>query len=139
MTLLIHAMASFMMAGVIWTVQLVHYPLFRVVGRDHWHSYHGRHVARIGPLVGPLMTLELLTAALLAFETPDSLPAWAVQANLALVVLLWIVTGFVQMPQHRRLARRFDRKAIRRLVAGNWTRTAAWSLHAALVLWFLSL
>ena len=30
----LHALATIFMAGVIWFVQVVHYPLFRAVGRD---------------------------------------------------------------------------------------------------------
>ena len=134
MTLLVHAAASLMMAGVIWSVQLVQYPLFRTVGRDHWHRYHARHVQNIGLVVGPLMTLELFTAGLLAFQSPDPLS----MINLVLVVTLWITTAVVQMPLHRRLAQHFDPGAIRRLVAGNWIRTGLWSIHALVVLSMLA-
>ncbi|MHC4939503.1 MAG: hypothetical protein ACYTHK_11080 [Planctomycetota bacterium] len=134
MTLLVHAAASLMMAGVIWSVQLVQYPLFRTVGRDHWHRYHARHVQSIGLVVGPLMTLELFTGALLVFENADPLAL----VNLVLIVALWVTTAMVQMPLHRRLAQRFDSAAMSRLVAGNWIRTGIWSIHALIVLRMLA-
>jgi hypothetical protein len=137
MTLLVHAACSFMMVGVIWTVQLVHYPLFLAVGRDHWARYHARHVQTIGFIVGPLMTAELFSGALLAFRLPESLAPWAIWLNLALIVTVWASTAFLQMPLHQQLAKRFDSRAVRNLVATNWLRTAAWSAHGLLVVLLL--
>ncbi|MEM8884320.1 MAG: hypothetical protein AAGD14_09640 [Planctomycetota bacterium] len=137
MTLLLHAFASLMMLGVIWTVQVVHYPLFRAVGRDHWVRYHQRHVQSMGLIVGPLMSLELLTAGLLVFARPPVLPMWAVVANLVLVLSTWLSTGFREMPRHQKLALRYDGPGIKQLVRGNWFRTLAWSLHGVLVLYLL--
>jgi len=137
MTLLVHAACSFMMVGVIWTIQLVHYPLFLAVGRDHWARYHARHVQTIGFIVGPLMTAELFSGALLAFRPPPGLATWAVWLNLLLIIAVWASTAFLQMPIHQRLAQRFDAGAVRDLVATNWVRTAAWSVHGLLVVMLL--
>jgi hypothetical protein len=40
--LLVHGFATLYMTGLIWFVQLVHYPLFAQVGRHAHLSYHPR-------------------------------------------------------------------------------------------------
>ena len=59
--------ASLYMAGVIWTVQVVHYALFRHVGRAGWRLYHAAHTRRMTWVVLPPMVMELGTAGLLAW------------------------------------------------------------------------
>ena len=44
--LAVHAAATWALVGLIWTVQLVHYPLFAQVGADTFRSYHARHTQR---------------------------------------------------------------------------------------------
>lgn len=55
--------ATLTMFGVIWLVQLVHYPLFAGVGADGFTAYEATHQTRITWIVFPAMALELATAA----------------------------------------------------------------------------
>jgi hypothetical protein len=129
----IHAIATTAMAGVIWTVQLVIYPLFASVGEEVFASYHADYSERITWIVGPLMTLELgcaLVLAMVAFRSGEN--RLLASAGLLLVVVLWLVTAFVQVPQHGRLGAGFDETTIAALVAGNWIRTVLWSLRVPL-------
>lgn len=125
------------MVGVIWTVQVVHYPLFAGVGADGWAAYEARHQSRITLVVGPLMVLELVTAVWLLVERPAAFPLWAVWTGAALVALIWASTALVQVPLHTALGAQFDADAHARLVATNWVRTAAWTVRGALVLWLV--
>jgi hypothetical protein len=127
---LLHAIATTAMAGVIWTVQLVIYPLFAEVGGEVFASYHADYSERITWIVGPLMIVELGSAAVLAIV------AWKsgegrlfALTGLLLVVALWLVTAFVQVPQHGRLVAGFDEATIAALVTGNWIRTVLWTLR----------
>ena len=133
---LVHLGATLAMAGVIWTVQLVHYPLFSGVGADGFVAYEAAHAQRITWLVLPLMAAELATAVWLVAERPAALPAWSAWAGLGLVGVIWASTAFLQVPLHRALAAGFDAVAHERLVATNAVRTAAWTLRAGLVLWW---
>jgi hypothetical protein len=135
--LLIHAAATLAMLGVILVVQWVHYPLFRLVGPDRYPTYQAEHMRRITGIVAPLMSTELLTAALLVATPPSGVPSEAAWIGLGLVLLIWGTTGLVQVPLHRRLSDRFDAAVHRRLVRTNWIRTVAWGLRALLVLWML--
>jgi hypothetical protein len=133
--LLVHTAATLAMWGVILVVQLVHYPLFRLVGKRSYAEYQAEHMRRITWIVAPLMTTELVTAGLLVWTPPVAGPEWTVWTGLALVLLIWGTTGLVQVPLHSRLTDGFDAPAHRRLVRTNWLRTAAWTLRVGLVLW----
>lgn len=120
-----HAAATLFMTGVIWFVQVVHYPLFGRVGEAGFAAYEREHARRTGWVVGPAMVLELLLALALAARGGG----WA-WVGLALLGVIWASTAFVQVPLHRHLAAGPDRVAQRRLVLTNWVRTAAWTLRA---------
>ena len=117
-----HAAATLFMTGVIWFVQIVHYPLFGRVGAAEFPAYEREHARRTGRVVGPAMVVELLLA--LALTTRGGALVWA---GLALLGVIWASTAFVQVPLHRRLERGADVAAQRRLVRTNWIRTAAWT------------
>ena len=131
--------ATLTMFGVIWVVQLVHYPLFAGVGVDGFVAYEASHQVRITWIVFPAMLLELGTAVALLWLRPDIVPPWMVWAGLALVGVVWLSTALVQVPLHSTLSAGFDGDAHARLVATNWVRTVAWTLRAGLVLWMTGL
>lgn len=136
--LLTHAAATLFMVGLIWFVQVVHYPLFAQVGREEFEEYEQRHQRLTSWVVAPPMLLELITAVMLVWGDFSYLGVATRWTGLALVVLIWLTTIFVQMPQHMALSKSWDEQVQRRLVAGNWVRTIAWSLRGVLVLWMLS-
>lgn len=135
--LMLQAIASGAMCGIIWFVQVVHYPLFaHPTGDDR--AYALENQARTGQVVIPFMLVEGLAAAALAWSPPPGVPRWLTLVGLALVAALWISTAAVQMPLHHRLAR--DGHAadvVRRLVQSNWLRTLLWSARAGLAAWML--
>lgn len=123
----VHHAATWALVGLIWTIQVVHYPLFAQVGRETFVAYHQRHSCQITWVVAPLMFLELGSAAWLVLAgTRDP---WLL-ASLPLLVFNWASTWLVQIPLHDKLATGFDAKAHHRLVTSNWWRTAAWSARA---------
>jgi len=135
-----HAMATSLMAGLIWFVQIVHYPLFARVGADGFFSYEREHQARTGMVVGPLMLVEAGSSAFILFAgaTPNVPGArGAAIVGFGLVLAIWASTAFVQIPLHRRLEEGFDAQAIRSLVATNWLRTIAWTARVPIALWLL--
>ncbi len=136
---LANVFATLTMFGVIWVVQLVHYPLFAGVGADGFAAYEAAHQARITWIVLPAMGLELGTAVALLWLRPAAVPAWMVWTGLALVGVVWVSTAVVQVPLHATLSAGFDGDAHARLVVSNWIRTAVWSVRAGLVLWMTGL
>jgi len=136
--LLAHAAATLFMVGVIWFVQLVHYPLFARVGRPGFAAYSGSHTRLTGLVVGPPMLLEAATAVALVVWTPPGISVPLVWAGLILVAGIWLSTAFLQSPRHTTLGRGFDPSAHRFLVTSNWLRTVLWSLRGLVVLCILS-
>jgi len=135
---LLHAAATFYMVGLIWFVQLVHYPLFSKVGDTGFVAYQEAHMARTSFAVGPPMIAEVAGAALLCFAPLQGLPPWSVWLGAGLVGLIWASTAVLQVPRHEALvAQGFDRAQHAALVASNWIRTAAWTARGGLVAWML--
>jgi hypothetical protein len=121
--LLLHAAMTLFMVGVIWFVQVVHYPLFARVGEAEFPGYERQHARRTGWVVAMPMLLELGTAVATVWYLGGAL-AWC---GLGLLAAVWTSTGLWQVPAHRRLEGGFDAVTHRRLVRTNWVRTLAWS------------
>ena len=132
--LLANVAATTVMTGVIWFVQVVHYPLFVLVGEEGFASYEQQHRTWTTFVVGPPMLVEALTAALLLMYPPQHAKRWQLLAGVVLVAVLWASTALIQVPCHESLSHQFDRDVAERLVASNWLRTAAWTLRSVLML-----
>jgi hypothetical protein len=133
--LLAHLAATLYMVGVVWFVQVVHYPLFSRVGPEKFSLYSEAHSRLTTYVVGPPMLAEAATALLLVFRRPEGVPLAAALTGLALVVVVWLSTALLQVPRHTTLGSGFDRRAWSGLVLSNWVRTVAWSARGGLVLW----
>ena len=134
--LLVHSGAACAMTGLIWFVQVVHYPLMADVDAQAFAAYHREHSRLTTLVVGPLMLVEAGAALWIAF---DRLAApFASWLGLALLAVVWGATMFLSVPRHNDLAVGFDATAHASLVATNWIRTAGWSARAALSLWMLA-
>ena len=135
---IIHAGATCFMVGLIWFVQIVHYPLMRRVSADGFPAYALAHQRRTTWIVAPMMLVEAASALLLAWPAfggvkYNSLP-WI---GLALLAVVWFSTFALQVPLHTRLASCFDDAACRRLVRTNWIRTFAWTARGIVALLML--
>ena len=135
--LLVHAAATCYMCGVIWFVQLVHYPLFSAVGSGGFVNYQQQHVRRTGWVVGPAMLLEGSTALALCLFSPPELSPMFVWTGLGLLALVWLATFAWQGPCHDALLKGFDVGRHAWLVRSNWLRTVIWTVRAGLALYVL--
>lgn len=132
-TLIVNLAATAFMAGVIWYVQLVHYPLMAGWPHDNFAAWEERHRQRTGMVVIPAMLLESITAAILLWRRPEGVPAGLVWTAFALLLAIHASTFMVQVPLHERLSAGWDAAAHQRLVASNWLRTVLWTARAVLV------
>ncbi len=122
------------MVGLIWFVQIVHYPLMSGVGPDGYTDYQIRHQRRTTWVVGPPMLVEALTSVLLIWYPP--IPNTALLLlGVAMLFVIWVSTALLSVPCHTRLEKGFDVKAHRQLVWTNWIRTIFWTLRGALMCW----
>ncbi len=130
---LLHSASVWFMTGLIWLVQLVHYPLMDQVAPERFETFHAAHSGRITWIVLPVMLTQLGTALLLQVQSPAGLGSEVRWGCLGLSLAVFAATGLLSVPAHSRLASGFQAGAHRFLVLGNWVRTLAWTAHAALV------
>ena len=121
--LIANAASTFFMAGLIWFVQVVHYPLFAAVGNSEFPAYSRLHQSLTTFVVGPPMLVEALTAGMLVVTRPAGVSAWLAWTGFALVIVIWASTALLQIPAHGRLASGFDASTAATLVSGNWIRS----------------
>ncbi len=132
------ALASAAMCGLIWFVQVVHYPLFARTDTTHSPDYADENQRRTAPVVLPPMLVEAVTATLIAITPPPAIGWPAALAGLAMVAVLWLSTLLVQMPLHAQLKHAGHTPAtVAALVQSNWLRTILWSARGLLAIWML--
>jgi len=129
---LAHLVSTLLMVGIIWTVQVVHYPLMALVGTERFVAYEAAHAPRMAAVVMLPWAVQGLTVAGMLIATPAGVaPAlvWGAATAAAVPVLVTVVAS---VPAHGRLAQGFDARVHRRLVRTNWIRTAGWTAHGAI-------
>jgi hypothetical protein len=133
--LLINAASAWFMTGLIWFVQIVHYPQFEGVGNDAFNAYHERHTRMTTWVVGPPMLIEAFSAVGLIVYRGAVVSAAVAWTGLALLIVIWLSTAFLQVPRHNVLSSGWNERAGQALCATNWIRTVGWTVRAALMLY----
>ena len=126
--------------GVIWVLQLNHYPLYAKVGQREFRDYMTSHNGRILlPIVLPSIA-AFISSLLLLWQRPVEIPNWSVWLVNALNAATLLSTFFVQGPAHNALARDdYSEILIRRIITTNWLRTVAWTVNGLLLLWMTAM
>ena len=122
------------MFGVIWIMQIVHYPLMRFVSGEQFARFETAHRVRISWVVGPLMLIEGVCVLAFLFAPPAGLPWWLPWVGAGVETVAIGTTAFVSAPLHERLNANFDQATLNRLIATNWIRTIAWTARAAVAI-----
>lgn len=130
---LLHILSAAFLCGLIWFVQIVHYPLFSRTGVVEFADYHRRHMSLTGAVVGLPMLVEVVSGVLIIYLSPEILKVWPFTLSVVFLACIWISTALVQVPVHRSLRHDFSRSKVKALVAGNWIRTLAWSARLVLL------
>lgn len=125
------------MTGVIWFVQLSHYPLFASIPSESFTAYESRNTRLTSMVVVPVMLLEIASTGVLLWYQPDWLPQWTLWAGAALLGIAMLSTVTLQEPIHAKLTKAHDPNLIRKLVATNWIRTAAWTARLGVLAYSL--
>jgi len=134
---LAHLATTLYLVGLIWIVQILVYPAMAHIGTDGYAAYHNLHTSRITPVVAPAMIIELLTAIYFVFAPVEKIDYRYFWCGLALILIIWVSTFFVQVPLHEKLGASFDSDVQKKLVLTNWIRTVAWTLRGLLVVWLV--
>ena len=131
--LVLSTVATWGMVGVIWMVQIVHYPLLGQLSAMAPVTAATDHQRRISWVVGPLMAVEGVTTLALLIDRPATMGAASAWVAAALLGLALASTVLIQVPQHSKLASAHDDEVVRSLLAGNWIRVAAWTARGVLL------
>lgn len=140
MMVVLNLVATAVMTGVIWTVQLVHYPLLAAVGLDQARSVAVRHQRLMSWVVGPPMLAEGVATLWLLVDRPDSVAWWLPWLSAGLLAGVLASTALVSVPLHAQMAASPMSTTGPRLVVTNWPRTAGWTLRlatGAVMLWMI--
>jgi predicted ABC-type exoprotein transport system permease subunit len=124
---------SWFMTGLIWFVQIVHYPLFANVGATSSKDYAQLHCNLTGSVVVVPMMIQATTALGLAiFADPQN--AFVLWVNFAMIAIIWVVTALFSVPSHSTLCNvGYNEKAHKTLLRANWARTILWTVCSLLV------
>jgi hypothetical protein len=130
---LLHLLSTAVMVGVIWIVQLTHYPTFRFIDSAKFKPLVTFHCRSINFIVLPSMLLEASTGALLLFSGERST---LFLISLFILLVIWASTFLIQVPLHERLKMGADYVVIEELISSNWIRTVGWSVRIILLIIF---
>jgi len=122
------------MTGLIWFVQIVHYPLFTKIGSRGFTQYAESHRHLTSLVVVPIMLLELIAAALLPLcidTLSKRLLSWLA---LALLIGVWLATAILQVPLHEKLGNGYSDEDAEKLASTNWVRTILWTARSFVLL-----
>ncbi len=121
----INLITSWILVGLIWVIQSVHYPTFAFIDTANFQAFHQHHTSAITFIVMPLMLVELGLGIYLAKQQPS-----IYLAPIILVALIWLSTFLLQVPIHNALGQGKDSFLIQKLVNTNWIRTILWTIKA---------
>ena len=133
--LTMHLALASIMVGVIWVIQLVHYPSFRFTDREKYVSFQIFHMRKISFIVMPVMVLEFLSGLLLVLyhSNYESL----LRISFILLLIIWLVTALFFAQIHQKLSKGYDETLLRKLVSFNWIRTLLWTIRTIIITYCL--
>ena len=129
--LIIHLIATSVMVGVIWVIQLVHYPSFHFIELKQYTTFQRFHMSRISYVVIPAMLTELFTLILIVISM-DQIDTLVV-ASAILLIFIWLMTAVFFSGVHQKLTLGYDQTVVDKLVKLNWGRTLLWTLRLLLI------
>ena len=133
--LAIHLVLASIMVGVIWVIQLVHYPSFRYTDKEKYVSFQIFHMRNISFIVMPVMVLEFLSGLLLVLYHSNQESLFRI--SFILLLIIWLITALFFAQIHQKLSKGYDETLVRNLVSLNWIRTLLWTIRTIIILYCL--
>ena len=135
--LLGHLIFTSIMTGVIWVIQIVHYPSFHFIEKELYTAFQKFHMNKISIIVIPIMLAELITGMMLFLDKSSKSPFLII--SFVILVLIWLITGVFFSKAHNELIAGYQELVVNQLVAMNWIRTLLWTLRLLLLTCFVYL
>lgn len=126
--LIIHIVSTIFMTGLCWFVQIVHYPLFRIIENNKFPAYERKN-AITGFITVPVMIIELISGLISLYNYQDNLHL----LNIVLLSFIWLSTMIFQVPIHLKLMQVASPKLITKVIKTNWIRTLSWTARTLLL------
>ena len=123
------------MVGVIWVIQLVHYPSFHFIKPDIYTVFQKFHMEKISMIVMPMMIAELITVLLLLYSE-DSKNILII-ISFILLIIIWGITAVFFSGMHNKLIAGYQETIVNDLIVMNWIRTLLWTIRLLLLFGFL--
>ena len=137
LVLIAHLIFSSIMTGVIWVIQIVHYPSFHFIEKELYTAFQKFHMNKISIIVIPVMLAELITGIMLLFD--KSSKSFFLITSLIILILIWAITGVFFSKVHSKLIFGYQELVVNQLVVMNWIRTLLWTLRLFFLLCFVYL
>ena len=127
----VHFLSTSLMVGIIWVIQLLHYPTFHFIKESDYVEFQHFHMQRISFIVVPVMIIELISGFMLVYYFRSNL------LILCLIILLviWLITFVFFTKLHQSLLGGYDKIIVNKLVQINWSRTVLWSLRLIILIY----
>ena len=135
--LLGHLIFTSIMTGVIWVIQIVHYPSFHFIEKELYTAFQKFHMNKISIIVIPIMLAELITGMMLFLDKSSKSPFLTI--SIIILVLIWLITGVFFSKAHNELMTGYQELVVNQLVVMNWIRTLLWTLRLLLLTFFVYL
>ena len=119
------------MVGVIWIIQLVHYPSFHFIERNQYTTFQRFHMSRISYVVIPAMVTELFTLILIIISIDQVNPI--ILASALMLIVIWLMTAVFFSGVHQKLTLGYDQTVVEKLIKLNWGRTLLWTLRLLII------
>ena len=127
----VHFLSTSLMVGIIWVIQLLHYPSFHFIKESDYVEFQHFHMQRISFIVVPAMIIELLSGFMLVYYFRSNL------LILCLIILLfiWLITFVFFTKLHQSLLGGYDKIIVDKLVQINWSRTILWTFRLIILIY----
>ena len=133
--LLGHLIFTSIMTGVIWVIQIVHYPSFHFIEKELYTAFQKFHMNKISIIVIPIMLAELITGMMLFLDKSSKSPFLIL--SFVILILIWLITGVFFSKAHNELMTGYQELVVNQLVVMNWIRTLLWTLRLLLLTCFV--
>ena len=127
----IHFLSTSLMVGIIWVIQLLHYPTFHFIKESDYVEFQYFHMQRISFIVVPVMIIELLSGFMLVYYFRSNLLIFC----LIILLVIWSITFVFFTKLHQSLLGGYDKIIVDKLVQINWSRTVLWSLRLIILIY----
>ena len=122
--IVIHFISTSLMVGIIWIIQLLHYPAFHFIDKASYSAFQDFHMNRVSFIVVPTMITEFVSGVLVVLILPKY---FLFKISLGILASIWIVTFLFFTKLHQSLTVGYDEVLVNKLVRLNWLRTALWT------------